>query len=50
MQGSVLKNLEMFQALCGDSGLSNVVLATTMWDWASTPEELSKAEAREEEL
>jgi len=50
MQGSVLKNLEMFQALCGDSGLSNVVLATTMCDQASTPEELSKAEAREEEL
>jgi hypothetical protein len=31
MTGSALKNLYMFQRLCGNRGLSNVVLATTMW-------------------
>jgi hypothetical protein len=31
MGGSALKNLYMFQRLCGDRGLSSVVLATTMW-------------------
>ena len=31
MGGSALKNLYMFQRLCGDHGLSSVILATTMW-------------------
>jgi hypothetical protein len=31
MTGSVMKNLRMFRKLCGDGGLANVVLATTMW-------------------
>lgn len=31
MGGSALKNLYMFQRLCGDRGLSSVILATTMW-------------------
>lgn len=31
MGGSALKNLHMFQRLCGDRGLSSVILATTMW-------------------
>jgi hypothetical protein len=30
--GSALKNLNMFQALCGKTDLSQVVLATSMWD------------------
>jgi hypothetical protein len=31
MGGSALKNLRMFQKLCGDRGLASVILATTMW-------------------
>ena len=31
MQGSALKNLHMFQKLCGEGCLPNIVLATTMW-------------------
>ncbi|KAH8800296.1 P-loop containing nucleoside triphosphate hydrolase protein [Xylogone sp. PMI_703] len=31
MGGSALKNLYMLQRLCGDRGLSSVILATTMW-------------------
>lgn len=30
--GSALRNLNMFQALCGDVDMSHVVLATSMWD------------------
>ncbi|KZP06251.1 hypothetical protein FIBSPDRAFT_805092, partial [Athelia psychrophila] len=32
MSGSALRNMDMFQMLCGDSGLPNIVLVTTMWD------------------
>ncbi|KZP31991.1 hypothetical protein FIBSPDRAFT_714762, partial [Athelia psychrophila] len=31
MTGSALRNTHMFQMLCGDSGLPNVVFVTTMW-------------------
>jgi hypothetical protein len=31
MQGTALKNLRMFQKLCGDGNLGSVVLATTHW-------------------
>ena len=31
MGGSPLKHLKMFQKLCGDEALKNVVLVTTMW-------------------
>ena len=31
MAGSALKNLSMFQKLCGEHYFNNVVLATTMW-------------------
>ncbi|KAK1757205.1 P-loop containing nucleoside triphosphate hydrolase protein [Echria macrotheca] len=44
--GSGTSTIEMFKELCGESGLSSVVLATTMWD--TVP--LDKAEEREEEL
>jgi hypothetical protein len=30
--GHALRNLAMFQKLCGKESLANVVLATTMWD------------------
>lgn len=32
MQGSALRNFQMFQEICGDTALGNVVLLTTMWD------------------
>ncbi len=32
IQGSALKNLQMFKALCGEASLPNVVLVTTMWN------------------
>jgi hypothetical protein len=32
MQGSALRNFQMFQKICGDDALKNVVLLTTMWD------------------
>jgi hypothetical protein len=31
---SGIKNIKMFQKLCGDDSLASVVLATTMWDLA----------------
>ncbi|KAL1797156.1 hypothetical protein ACET3X_003762 [Alternaria dauci] len=33
--GSGIKNIKMFQKLCGDGPLASVVLATTMWDMAA---------------
>ena len=32
MAGTPLKNLRMFQELCGKRALQNVILVTTMWD------------------
>nr|POE77907.1 hypothetical protein CFP56_09550 [Quercus suber] len=32
MQGSALRNFELFQKICGESALGNVILLTTMWD------------------
>ncbi|KAI0490986.1 hypothetical protein F4859DRAFT_460000 [Xylaria cf. heliscus] len=46
MQGSALKNIQVFRSLCGDDALSKVVLVTTMWD----KEKLETAEKREKEL
>lgn len=37
MTGSSYKNLQMLEKLCGDSALSKVVLATTMWNLLSLP-------------
>lgn len=31
MSGTSLKNLDMFQKLCGDNALQNVIVVTTMW-------------------
>ena len=51
MAGSALKNLSMFQKLCGEHYFNNVVLATTMWG-SLQGEGLSTAtgEEREREL
>ncbi|TFK44968.1 hypothetical protein BDQ12DRAFT_621501 [Crucibulum laeve] len=46
MDGTSLRNLRMFQNLCGNDALENVILVTTMWDGVSE-EEGSK---REEQL
>lgn len=32
MQGSALRNFQMFQKICGENALGNVILLTTMWD------------------
>jgi hypothetical protein len=48
--GPSLRNINMFQKLCGENGLKNVVLATTMWDTASTNQEIEKFGEREQEL
>lgn len=51
MGGSALKNLYMFQRLCGDRGLSSVILATTMWtSLESTDDGQEIGRRREEEL
>lgn len=50
VEGPSLRNIDMFQRLCGDSGLKNVILATTMWDTASTQQEINKFVEREQEL
>jgi hypothetical protein len=47
--GSAIKNLRMFQQLCGDDGLPAVVFATTMWDALREGDETG-ALARENEL
>jgi hypothetical protein len=44
---SPLKNLQMFESLCGDGAIKNVVLATTMWTKVKPVE---AGERREKEL
>lgn len=46
MQGSTLRNLRAFEALCGDASMRNVVFVTTHWDMVS----LAVGEERETEL
>lgn len=36
MRGSSIRGLKMFQALCGENALCNVVLTTTYWDRVSS--------------
>jgi hypothetical protein len=50
VEGPSLRNINMFQKLCGENGLKNVMLATTMWDTASTEQEFNKFVEREQEL
>ena len=46
MAGTPLKNLRMFEELCGKSAFQNVILTTTMWDEV----DLETGEEREAEL
>ena len=46
MAGTPLKNLRMFEELCGKNALKNVILTTTMWDEVDEETGL----AREEQL
>ena len=46
MEGSVMRNLRMFQSLCGQEALSNVLLTTTQWSNVNPAE----AELRETRL
>jgi hypothetical protein len=51
MGGSALKNLHMFEALCGPGSMPNIVLATTMWDVLQTKDPtLQEGIEREREL
>jgi len=51
MTGSALMNLHMFEELCGPKSMSNIVLATTMWEKAGHGEvSLQEAEGREKLL
>ncbi|KAJ4189097.1 hypothetical protein NW767_011748 [Fusarium falciforme] len=49
VRGSSMKNLKMFQQLCGDEAFGHVILATSMWD---TLDKASKdvGDQREQEL
>lgn len=47
MSGSSLRNLKMFQELCGQDPLQNVILATTGWTEAKMAGTLAKAEEHE---
>ncbi|KAH7357643.1 hypothetical protein BKA66DRAFT_427492 [Pyrenochaeta sp. MPI-SDFR-AT-0127] len=49
LQGSSLRALNAFQAMCGENAFCGVVVATTMWDTVPT-NELAKAANRHEEL
>ena len=44
--GVATKNMRLFRKICGDAGLSHVLLCTTMWDIVAP----STGEAREHEL
>ena len=46
MEGSSMKNLRMFQKLCGEKNFGNVILCTTMWDQVKEEE----GRRREQEL
>ena len=46
MEGSAIKNLRMFQGLCGEEALKNVFLTTTQWSNVN----LAEAELREDGL
>jgi len=46
MSGTPHRNLRMFKELCGDKFATNIVLLTTMWDKARSPQEAERREAR----
>ncbi len=45
MTGSALKNIDMFERLCGEESFSNVMLLTTKWD-----KPVDSAQSHEEEM
>ena len=47
MQGSMIKNLQLFKSLVGEHALKNVVLVTTIWGEVKN---FAAAEDREQEL
>ena len=49
MQGSTMKNLQLFTKLVGEAALSNVVLVTTMWGKVDAKSE-EEANSRDSEL
>jgi hypothetical protein len=49
MQGSTMKNLQLFTKLVGEAALSNVVLVTTMWGKVDSGSE-EEANSRDSEL
>ncbi|TDL17136.1 hypothetical protein BD410DRAFT_730453 [Rickenella mellea] len=50
MAGTPLKNLRMFEKLCGHDALKNIVLVTTMWDEIEDDGEEDVGSQREAEL
>jgi hypothetical protein len=50
MTGTSMRNLRLLNALCGKTFLSNLVLATSMWDRLSNPRDQQNARAQEEAL
>lgn len=50
MGNSALRNVSLFQALCGKKSLSKVVLATTMWDKLKDQESVAHGRSLEKEL
>jgi hypothetical protein len=47
MTGTSMRNLRLLDAICGETFLSNVVLATSKWDRLSNPRDQRYARARE---
>ncbi|KAI4852928.1 hypothetical protein E4T44_01167 [Aureobasidium sp. EXF-8845] len=39
LKGTSLRTFNIFQRLCGDNALKNIVLATSLWDWIFMEEE-----------
>lgn len=48
MTGSALKNLHMFEKLCGKNCLPNIILATTKWDMLKRSDESMESGIRRE--
>jgi hypothetical protein len=44
--GSAKKSFQIFQNICGEAFLKNVILVTTMWNEVSSPEEGEKRECQ----
>jgi hypothetical protein len=49
MAGSLLKNLKMFNSICGQQAMPNVVIATTMWGEVKQENGVRREQERKEE-